>query len=512
MKRYLSIIVLFYIVYCSCPAQIPYFNIQFDNRNWWESSGYSTVETDSLYLVTAISGTPWQEEDTSYVIKINKFTGAITTDPICLYEGQGVANIIPYQDSYVIGGINYPHRDDINNTQAFFCKYDPQTGVVAGSAREFGIANWGDYPFRPIATSDGSIFTAGWSFPEAGPSQLVMIYKCNSNLEQQYLKLLPDGGTGSYYAGGAIENPDQSIIVVGTHRRKSPPHGILRDDALIFKINAEGNVKWWHEIPGTSDTLDLTIYDILPQADGTYIAVGTKRIGPVIGQNYAYCWVLGLNADGEILWQKEHASNEQSGWDRIIPSPDGNYYACGVERDDITYNDENELQYKQYGVVSKISPTGDLLWHRRYSVEQLNKHYDIFYNVMATADGGILCSGKTYQNDTTRQNAWIIKMDANGCLSPNCGGISGTVDLPVGAYAPLVIAPNPTAGPVRIEVKDGTPIASVACYTIRGELVYQKNDINASIADFDLGQYPAGMYICTVRAGGVLYVRQVVRR
>lgn len=211
------------------------------------------------------------------------------------------------------------------------------------------------------------------------------------------------------------------------------------------------------------------------------------------------------------MWSTEYNLNDRCSWRALAPAQDGNYFVSGYERDNVTFGNNGETYYRQYGVISKITPEGDLLWHRRYTVEQLNKHYDIFFNVMATSDGGILCNGTTYENDTTHQNAWIVKLDSLGCLAPNCGPSVGVIELPVGKNSPVKIWPNPTSGEVTVEAWGGQRIEALRLFDAQGREVLVKVNLPAQQVRLDLSGRSNGVYFCSALVGGVLVVRQLVK-
>lgn len=508
-------IIILFSALCFAPhliAQIPYFNIQFDYKNRADLAGLSCLETDSFYLIpVASSDFSSAVGDTSAILHINKFSGDIISNKINLFSGQLTHSLVGANGKLISLGQKYNKHDYIDSTDAFIGVYNSKEGKLDTFLHQsFGKIGWGDYPQRLLATSDGGIFTAGWSFPSAGPRQLLLLYKCDSNLQQQYFKLLGDENF-AYFGNGSVEMPNGDIIVSGAHRYFVPGVQYTNDDALLVRIGPQGNVVWWQEIAGVGDTSELTIYDITRLPNGQLLGVGTKTVDPFIGLSQRYYWVMGLSEWGEIEWEKHYRPNEFSGWYKLVPSQDGHFYAAGGERDYATLIDSstNLWSYKQYGSVSKISATGDLIWHRRYSQEKMNVHYDDFYNVMATADGGLLCHGRTYQ-DSTYQNAWIIKLDQFGCTEPGCDTVSGIVVLPVGDNDPLLISPNPANGPLRFSMKDGAAIQSVRLYDTGGRMAVQELTVSSPQFEVDMSGQPSGIYFASVLAGGVLYVRQVM--
>ncbi len=491
-------------------AQAPYFNIQFNYNNWWETTGNSTVESDSFYLAPSSFGTPWINVfDSAFVLKINKHTGNILLIKIGFFEGQSANNIIRTNKSgtYLLQGRKHPgHAGGTVDTEIYMCEMT-ESGLDTNTLKTFDLPGQNDNFYRPILTSDGGFACSGWSFPIEPPQyQSLLVFKCDSNLNQQYFKLLPPNPSSNHFGLGMVETPDKGFIIVGNRRVTS-----YNDNALIIKVDSAGNQVWWKEYEMQGYEEGLYIHDIKEVELGKYLCVGKKHIAPPLaGQDEKY-WVIEIDAFGNILWSKEYNLNDRCSWRALALAHDGNYYASGYERDNVTFGNNGETYYRQYGVISKITPGGELLWHRRYTVEQLNKHYDVFFNVMATSDGGILCNGTTYENDTSHQNAWIVKLDSLGCLTPNCGPSVDVIELPVGRNSPLKIWPNPTSGEVIVEARDGQRIERLRVFDAQGREVLVQANLSAPQVSFSLSGQPDGMYFCSAMVGGVLVVRQVVK-
>jgi hypothetical protein len=257
----------------------------------------------------------------------------------------------------------------------------------------------------------------------------------------------------------------------------------------------------------------LSFLDIIAKGDGTYLLVGNWVFDPQVGPKYEQFWIVNIDKNGNILWKKRHRFEFYAGWQTITPSLDGNFYASGVAT---TYDDNFPTGFRQYAVISKLTPNGDLLWHRKYLSSPEGKYYDQFFNVLATSDGGILCNGTTWGNDTTRQNAWIVKLDGNGCLSPSQPGcLSDTEEpivLPVGQNSWVTLSPNPTTGLVRIKAKDEHRIEHLRVYDAAGRLVEERQVGHEMEVLCDLSLQKAGVYVFSVLVDGVWNVRQVVNQ
>jgi len=497
------------ILICLCSwqilqGQVPYFNVQFDYDNRLETAALSSIETDSFYIIPIKGASQFQSvADTSFVLKINKFTGGTNYKKISYYEGQSVRNILIKNNRLFINGSNYnaPKEYIVDNSQYISLVSVQSFDTIL--LKNFGLPDRYDSFYRPILTSDGGIFSSGWSFP-ANPqgNSSLLFFKCDSNLNQLFLKIIPSTVelNKNYLAGGVVETPDKGFLIVGTK------HIVLGffANALVVKVDSAGNQVFWKEIPHSGDTTELYLVGIAKNGNANYIAVGQRIFNPQVGPGWERSWVVGLDAQGNVLWSKSYAENERSGWASIEASQDGNFYACGYERDFA------DAIYKQYATISKLAPNGDLIWHRKYSVEPSGKHYDIFFNILVTSDGGILCNGTTYGNDTTRQNAWIVKLDSLGCLSPGCDTGVDVFELPIGNATPFILAPNPTSGVFQIQAKNDLIIDAVRVYAMGGALVYNAPNVKSNYVSIELNGMSNGPYVCSVLINGTRYIRQIM--
>lgn len=490
-------------------AQVSYFNTQFDYKHYWEAAGYSSVETDSFYLLPASFGTPWIDIlDTAFVLKINKYDATLNYKKIDFFEGQRAVNICrtAHPNRFLLQGRKYPGHSGPNvDTDIYLCYLDAGS-LDTSNMNIYGLPGRNDNFYRPIHTSDGGFFSSGWSFVTPTGRQSIILFKCDSNLNQQFFKLYPQDPLEDYGALGLVETPDKGIIIVGSKRQN-----IYNDNAIVFKVDTLGNIKWWKEWSHNGDTTNVYFQDIVPKGDGTYLLIGNRRFDPQVGPAHETFWVVNMDGNGKILWWKEHDPNFYAGWQTITPSLDGNFYASGVATE---YNPDFPSGFVQYAVISKLSPNGDLLWHKKYTMSPSSKYYDIFFNVLATSDGGILCNGTTYEDDTTRQNAWIVKLDGNGCIGPGPGCSTDTgepIVLPVGKNSWISISPNPTGGLVRITTNGEHRIEAVRVFDTAGRMIQQESSLDDQELWIDLSRAPPGGYVFSVLVDGVLTARQVVK-
>lgn len=219
------------------------------------------------------------------------------------------------------------------------------------------------------------------------------------------------------YGGAQFENARHGalvsggIIIVGSSLSNdgdaSGHHGSTTvADGWAIKISTTGNLLWQKKLGGT-DIDNLQTVAATP--DGGCIAAGstTSNDGDVSGYKGGKdAWLVRLDANGNILWQKCFGGSGLDSAITIIPTADGNYVIAGTTgstNGDLTGLD-TEITGFYRAMLTKIDIAGNVLWTRLagstsgtpyvgYDVVQLsNSNY-----LLAAADLGSNPSYVIYQ-------------------------------------------------------------------------------------------------------------------
>ncbi len=158
-----------------------------------------------------------------------------------------------------------------------------------------------------------------------------------------------------------------------------------------------------------------------------------------------------------------------------------------------TYAEEGNAGYLQ-----KTDSNGNLLWQQKYNY---NENTDLFYNVLPTADGGFLLSGQC-ANDTTGQDAWLLKVDSLGCPYPNC-----TVGIEEeNKTVAFNLWPNPATEVLNVEVFN-TKQTALYIKDMMGKEVYHSTFSEAKIA-VDVSQFSKGIYLVEVNTANEVFIKK----
>jgi|GEM_PF-559451 len=163
-------------------------------------------------------------------------------------------------------------------------------------------------------------------------------------------------------------------------------------------------------------------WSIYPTADGGYITAGytEKNGGDVMGYHgntsINDLWVVKLDKDGAIEWQKCLGGTymETGGYVRV--TPDGGYIVAGSSAS-VDCGFTGNHGGLDYWLV-KLKANGDQEWQKTYG----GSKNEYCYGVDLTPDGGYVLGGHSESNngDVTgnhgNRDYWVVKTDVNGDL------------------------------------------------------------------------------------------------
>ena len=112
---------------------------------------------------------------------------------------------------------------------------------------------------------------------------------------------------------------------------------------------------------------------------------------------------LSIYSNAQITWEKLFTKSGTDVFRSVQEVPSGGYIAAGYTSD-FTPNDTDAF-------VVRLTVNGDTLWTRSFN----GGKKDLFYKVNNTLDGGfILCGYSSSYNGGTSDDAYYMKLDANG--------------------------------------------------------------------------------------------------
>jgi uncharacterized delta-60 repeat protein len=243
-------------------------------------------------------------------------------------------------------------------------------------------------------TSDGGYVVAGRTESVGGGD--FSILKLNGYGDVEWQKAY--GGQYWDCAYSIQETSDEGFIVAG----ETGVFGATSGDFWVLKLNSDGDDAWWQG--GWQRFYGGALWDVAyavqQTSDGGYVVAGrTESFGAGSGD----VWVLKLNMDGSVNWQKTYGGNAVDKAHAIQQTSDGGYVVAG--------------RTESFGAgsadfwVLKLNINGRINWQKTYGVAA----FEGAHAIRETADGRYVVAGFNF-------DAYLFKVDANGEIY-NCSAV-----------------------------------------------------------------------------------------
>ena len=262
-------------------------------------------------------------------------------------------------------------------------------------------------------TTDGGYILAGYKKNTQNDSNY-WIAKLNSNADIEWEKTY--GGSNTDKATCIQQTADGSYIVVGysysVNGNVTNNNG--GSDAWILKLNANGDIEWQKTYGGS--TID-GLTNIKQTTDNGYIAVGyTDSDDGDIPNNQGYtdAWAIKIAANGNLEWSKSFGGSDGEWINDVQQTINGEYLIVGF-----TFSNNGDIT-NNYGIadwwVIKLQTNGNLSWQKTYG----GSGFDRANCIQKTNDGHYIIAGNTVSSDGDviithgGSDAWVVKIDDLG--------------------------------------------------------------------------------------------------
>jgi len=342
-----------------------------------------------------------------------------------------------------------------------------------------------DVPFSMCETYDSSFVIVGTSRSSDGDVS-------NNNGNADYWIVKVDsvgnilweqnfGGSDNEEARAVIELVNNSIVVAGfassTDGDISSPKG--NQDFWVLMFSKFGNLIWEKSYGGaSSDMANALIEDI----DGNILVLGeTGSVNGDVSFNNGYTdfWLIKIDPDGTLLWEKTYGGTDQEIATSIIQTIDSGFVMAGMSK-----SNDGDVSSNQGGEdfwVVKIDEFGTLEWEKAMG----GSDYERAQSVVATADTGYVISGYTYSTngDISGTNygiadCWVVKLHE-------------PIQIGMDDFSnknQLVVYPNP----VHNTLLFNSSVYRLNVFNLMGELIFTSNKLHGSV---DISNLISGTYI-----------------
>ena len=261
---------------------------------------------------------------------------------------------------------------------------------------EKAYGGYGDFAYSIEQTTDGGYIVGGFSwYYGTGGSQDAWILKLDSNGNPVWQ---------NSYGGALVAQRPYSIrqTLDGGYIAAGQWYSSDSSDIWVFKLDTAGNLSWQKMYIGPGDQEAMSIQQT---TDGGYILAGYSRVGDLLSD----VWVLKLDGSGNISWQMAYGDNYiDDRANSVQQTSDGGYIVAG-------YTNSSGAGGSDVWVL-KLDANGDVLWQKTYG----GNLDDVANSVQQTSDGGYIIAGDSESFGYIDQgNIWVLKITASGTIDFN---------------------------------------------------------------------------------------------
>lgn len=247
----------------------------------------------------------------------------------------------------------------------------------------------------------------------------LLLSSCKRYNEQitEYSKLF--GGRLSDHGASICPARAGGFVVAGTTSSNNGDvtgnHG--NSDVWIIKLNANGGIEWQKVFGGS---LYDSAFAIAPASDGGYVVAGSSNSsdgdvsGVLSSQQGINMWVFKIDSLGQLVWQKTFGGSSLDAASGVAETTDGGFVVAGYTYSPAGSGNVTTSWGSGDAWVLKLSGVGNLLWQRSLG-GALN---DQVFSVVATGDGGAATAGYTRSIDKSGNlglyDMWVVRLKQNG--------------------------------------------------------------------------------------------------
>ncbi len=360
-------------------------------------------------------------------------------------------------------------------------------------------------------SSDGDISTpyGNWDF---------WLIKVSEDGEKLWEKSY--GNASGETAGAVIETSDNGFLITGSSggqeggnydtscNHHNPSSGL--EDIWVIKTDSVGEIQWQQCYGGYHDEAGLELLEI---KDG-YIILGAtmSNDGDVSGYHGTPgdwdtgtdIWVVKIDFDGNIIWQKCLGSEY---WDfafNIFTTSDSGFMVVGSIGDDGgDVAGFNGIHFGEDDVwFAKLNSIGELEW--QYCYGGLGREY-FLRGIIQKSDLNYVLTLGTTTDDWQCYNSGAMP---NIRLAEIDDTMTSIIE---NKFSEVNIYPNPATNTLIIEKQNHNKPYNIEIYNSTGTKVFTTNTAT-KITSIDVSEWISGVYVVKVASGSSCVSKKIVVR
>ena len=262
----------------------------------------------------------------------------------------------------------------------------------------------------------------------------LLISSCFEDLDDSSISIFNDvafintyGGSNEDHIVSIVETSDGNLALFGYTNSTDGDivdKTVQENDYWLNKMSPDGTLLWSKTYGGSGDDVGQKL---VTTSDGGFAITGYSMSSDgdaSINEGFHDNWLLKLDANGNILWEKSYGFSGHDHAYSIIQTSDGGFLMTGFL--DVTASgglgNTKTSNSKRHGIgeywCHKLDANGNIEWRKYFGGTNNDRSFD----VVQANDGGYVIIGFSESNDFDITNSkgsydyWVIKLNASGSL------------------------------------------------------------------------------------------------
>ncbi|MFU8844711.1 MAG: T9SS type A sorting domain-containing protein, partial [Bacteroidales bacterium] len=270
-----------------------------------------------------------------------------------------------------------------------------------------------------------------------------------------------------------------------------PSYGYVT--GVLTKFDADMNVQWQHCYGGNNHDAISGILEL----DNGYVFVGGTASTNMPGHKGDYdVWVVRIDFDGNIIWQKVYGGSRGEGGENIFATDDNGFIVVGntySNNGDVSGNHSMSEYYPDIWMF-KINSVGELQWQQCFGG---GGREEIYKGVVRKSDNNFVIAATTeygpsydvgctpYGGNVVDRDFWVFEILKDDTVN--------IVTAQVEAEK-VRVYPNPAKDYVQFEVQSSKfEVGELRLFDVFGRQV-ARWEITSEQTNLDVSKLPGGVY------------------